>query len=100
MLQKGTQTDISAIFQKSGLTPTVQFMTWDDYAIMSMVESGLGISVLPELILRRIPYRITVRELEIPVYRRIALAMRNKNSASLAVKKFLPYLKYRDSSSL
>ena len=35
-----------------GLTPRVHVTTWDDYAIMSMVESGLGISILPELILR------------------------------------------------
>ena len=38
---------------RHGLTPRVHFTTWDDYAIMSMVESGFGISILPELILRR-----------------------------------------------
>ena len=38
---------------RHGLTPRVHFTTWDDYAIVSMVKSGLGISILPELILRR-----------------------------------------------
>lgn len=38
---------------RHGLTPRIHFTTWDDYAIVSMVESGLGISILPELILRR-----------------------------------------------
>ena len=67
----------------------------DDYAIMAMVESGLGISVLPELILKRIPYRIVTRELEIPAYRNIGLVMRNRKGATPAVKRFLEYLQYR-----
>jgi DNA-binding transcriptional LysR family regulator len=63
---------------------------------MSMVESGLGISILPELILQRIPYRIVTKELDIPAYRKIGLAMRDKKSASLAVKRFLDYLQCRN----
>jgi hypothetical protein len=43
---------------------------------MSMVEGGLGISVLPELILKRIPYRIVIKELDVPAYRKLGLAMR------------------------
>ena len=57
-------------------------MTWDDYAIMSMVEKGLGISVLPQLILQRIPYRILTKELDVPAYRRVGLALRSKKTAS------------------
>ena len=83
------------IFERSNLKPKVHFTTWDDYAIMAMVESGLGISVLPELILKRIPYRIVTRELEIPAYRNIGLAMRNRKGATPAVKRFLEYLQYR-----
>ncbi len=32
-------------------------------AILLMAESGLGVSVLPQLILRRIPYRAAIRPL-------------------------------------
>ena len=31
-----------------------------------MVEHGLGISILPELILKRIPYRIVAKPLDVP----------------------------------
>ena len=86
---------MSEIFERCGLKPQVRFTTWDDYAIMSMVESGLGISILPQLILKRIPYRIVAKELYVPAYRNIGLALRDKKSASLAVKRFLEYLKYR-----
>lgn len=95
LLEKGAKTEISEIFQRCGLKPNVHFTTWDDYAIMSMVESGLGVSILPELILKRIPYRITAKELDIPAYRRIGIALRNKKTASLAVQRFLEYLDYR-----
>lgn len=95
LLEKGAKAEISEVFERNHLTPQVHFTTWDDYAIMSMVESGLGISILPQLILKRIPYHIVAKELDVPAYRHIALALRERKTASLAVKKFLEYLKYR-----
>lgn len=65
LLEKGAKAEISEIFERCNITPKIQFTTWDEYAIMSMVESGLGISILPELILKRIPYRVVVKELDI-----------------------------------
>jgi hypothetical protein len=38
---KRCQGELSEYCQKH-LIPNVQLTTWDDYAIMSMVESGLG----------------------------------------------------------
>lgn len=95
LLERGGKGEVSDIFERCGLTPKVQFTTWDDYAIMSMVESGLGISILPQLILKRIPYHIVAKELDVPAYRKIGVALRDKKSASLAVKRFMEYLQYR-----
>ncbi len=96
LLEKGAKAEISEIFELHHLEPMTHFTTWDDYAIMSMVESGLGISILPELILQRLPYRIIIKELEVPAYRRIGIAMKNQKNASLAVKRFLDYLPDRN----
>ena len=95
LLEKGAKAEISEIFERNNLTPNVKFTTWDDYAVMSMVESGLGIAILPELILKRVPYRIIAKELDVPAYRNIGLALRDKKTASLAVKRFVEYLQYR-----
>ncbi|MBR2593526.1 MAG: LysR family transcriptional regulator [Firmicutes bacterium] len=95
LLEKGGNDEIVEIFEKNHLSPKAHFTTWDDYAIMSMVESGLGISILPKLILRRIPYRITAKELDVPAYRNIGIALKNRKTASAAVKRFLEYIKYR-----
>lgn len=95
LLEKGAKAEISEIFERCNLTPNTHFTTWDDYSIMSMVESGLGISILPQLILKRTPYKIVAKELDVPAYRNIGLALRSKKTASLAVKRFLDYLQYR-----
>lgn len=95
LLKKGAKAEISEIFEHNNLKPNVKFTTWDDYAVMSMVESGLGIAILPELFLKRVPYRIIAKELDVPAYRNIGLALIDKKTASLAVKRFVEYLKYR-----
>lgn len=95
LLENGAKTEIPEIFEHRGLTPDIKFITWDDYAVMSMVESRLGISILPQLILKRLPCRILAKELSVPAYRNIGFALKCKKTASLAVKRFIEYLHYR-----
>ena len=47
------------------------------------------------MILKRTPYNIVAKELDVPAYRETALALRELDTASLAVKKFIEYLQYR-----
>jgi DNA-binding transcriptional LysR family regulator len=95
LLEKGESDVISAIFEEHHIQPMVQFKTWDDYAIMSMVENELGISILPELILKRMPYNVTIMELEQPAFRSIYIGMKQQKTLSIAAEKFLGYVKYR-----
>lgn len=95
LLEKGANTDVSDIFRQCQLSPEVRYTLWDDYAIMSMVESGLGVSILPELILKRIPYKVVTRALDVPACRNISLALKDWKTASVAVRRFMDYLKYR-----
>lgn len=92
LLQKGANDEILQLFRAEGVTPDVRFTTWDDYAIMSMAENGLGASILPELILRRCPYRIELRELDPPAWRDIGVAVRSRDELPLAVERFLEYV--------
>lgn len=95
LLEKEGDSDILALFKTWGFLLNIRYRTWDDYAIMAMVESGLGISILPKLILHRIPYQVVTKELDIPAYRKIGLAYKNKETLSLASKEFLKYIKFR-----
>ena len=96
LLEKGERSEVSELFERNHIVPNARFTTWDDYAVMSMVESGLGVSILPGLILRRIPYRIVLRPLDVDAYREIGLALRDRKNISLAVKRFLDYLDRRN----
>lgn len=91
LLQKGGDDDVSVLLQENNVKPHIKFTTWDDYAIMSMVEQGFGISILPRLILQRIPYDICIKPLDRPIYRQIGIAMRSEN-VSAAMQKFLQYV--------
>lgn len=99
LLEHGGKTEVSELLDRHHVKPDIRFTTWDDYAILSMVENDLGIAVLPRLILRRIPYKVEVRNFSEPFYREIGLALQNISSASAAVRKFLQYLKYHDSDN-
>lgn len=95
LLEKDNNKVVSEIFQREELQPHIRLTTWDDYAIMALVERGFGISILPKMILQRIPYNIITRSLESPVYREIGFVMREHKTSTLAVKCFMEYLKYR-----
>ena len=95
ILEKGAGAEVDAILRQRGVHPRVNFTTWDDYAIMAMVEKGLGISILTEMIMRRCPYDVVALPLDKPVYREIALAFRGKERSSLALQRFIEYLPRR-----
>lgn len=95
ILEKGAGAEVEAIFKRRGIRPRINFTTWDDYAIMAMIEKGLGISILTEMIMRRCPYNIVALSLDEPVYRNIVLAFRGKDRSSLALRRFVEYLPRR-----
>lgn len=94
--EREEKAEISEVFERNGLKPKTYVATCDDHAVMSMVEQGLGVSILPELILKRIPYDLTIKELDVPAYRTLIFAVRDKKRAPAAVRKFIDYLDYRE----
>lgn len=96
LLEHGGKTEVTELLERYHVHPEIRFTTWEDYAIMAMVEKGLGIGILPEMILRRIPYHIEIRPLTESYYREIGIAVKNKKMMSPAVSKFFQYLKYRE----
>lgn len=99
LLEHGGKTDVTELLEKNNVHPKIRFTTWEDFAIMAMVEKGLGVSILPEMILQRIPYRMEIRSLEAPYYREICLAMKDQTRLTPATRKFIEYLKYREVGS-
>ncbi|MCF0138174.1 MAG: LysR family transcriptional regulator [Oscillospiraceae bacterium] len=65
----------------------------DDYSAMAMVESGLGVSVLSELVTLRMPFNIVLKEFDDPISRDIGIAVRKGAPPSPATVKFLEVVK-------
>lgn len=61
----------------------------NDFAVMGMVNKGLGYSLFPKLILRKAPFQLARIELEIPTHRELGIAMRSWDRASMAAKAFV-----------
>lgn len=74
-LLQASDHDIHRALDNSGVKPAVKYTTKDDYAILAMVEQGLGVSIVPELLLKGRREDLVVRPLEPCAKRTIALAL-------------------------
>lgn len=88
-------------FQKDYPGIDYEMLLGDYTEIRSWIAEGrvdcgfLCLPTDPQLILQKIPYKVIIKPLEKPVFRKIGVAMKSKKSASAVTKKFLEYLKYR-----
>ena len=92
LLEEGHFSEPLNAFHACNLEPNLKYRIHDDYAIMTMVEAGLGISILAELVLRRTNFGIAVIPLEPPVTRTLAIGYKDKNSLPIASKYFIEFL--------
>lgn len=98
LLDEGEWSEPLEIFRRNGLTPNVQYHVYDDYAIMSMIEQGLGITVLPALILSRCHYQVETRSITPPIVRAICLSYKNKKVLPVASRRFIDFIVERAGS--
>ncbi|MFD2371195.1 LysR substrate-binding domain-containing protein [Brevibacillus sp. GCM10020057] len=85
----GCDNDIQRIFRQYRITPRVKYEVGDDHAIIAMVQSGLGVSILPEMVLFRLPANIRTIPLEGGHYRTLGIAVPSMEHMSPAARRFL-----------
>lgn len=93
LLEEGHYYEPLEAFKEIGVTPDIKYTLHDDYSIMSMVEAGLGVSVLAELVLHRNDYKLAIRPTKPAIYRTIAIGYKDKASLSMASRRFIDRLK-------
>ena len=100
-LRQSSNQDIIRALDTAGVKPSIRYSTKDDYALIAMVRQGLGVSIVPELLLENHRDAIEARKLIPPVTRTIALAI-PKDDPSPAVMAFvdsaLQWLQDREAS--
>ncbi|MFQ7880625.1 hypothetical protein [Blautia producta] len=57
-----------------------------------MIEEGLGVSVIPELILRKSSHQVAVLPIKPVVKRKIGIITQDKNTIPIASKVFIRFL--------
>ena len=71
----------------------IRYESSDDYAILSMVEAGLGISVIHDLMLIPNRYRVVAKPFDIPIIRDIAVAVKKDAALSTITQLFVDHTK-------
>lgn len=89
---EGSNHDIGQILKKAGLRPNVRFSVSDDYAAISMVKNGFGITILPELVVCDIDDSVKKMHIAPECFRVIGIATASA-AISPACKAFIEFSK-------
>ena len=83
----------SILFHEASWQPRLKFTTENDYASIAMVRQGLGITLLPWLIVKDFQDQVCVRRIQPTYVRRICIAVRSLEKASPLARVFVDFLK-------
>ncbi len=86
---RGTN-DVKVLLEQYHVKPNIRFELSEEVGIISMISHHLGISILPRLVINRLPSSLKAIPLKQGGYRTIGLAM--KHQASPVTKKFAEIL--------
>lgn len=95
MVEQGNYSEPLNAFHAAHITPNLKFTIHDDYAIMTMVEQGLGFSILSELVLNRMPFKIKALPADPPIQMNLALGFKDKDALPLASQRFIDFMAAR-----
>ena len=84
--------EIDRIFQEEGFRPNIQYALSDDFAILAMVEQGLGVSMLSVMVVRSSSRQVAALPLERPRFREIGFAVRRGESLPPLTRRFREFV--------
>lgn len=83
--------EFSRFLQKHNIQLKRKYFSDYEYSVLPMVANGLGMCILPELLLKDAPYELEIKELDPPVWRTIGIAY-NPDQTSKATRKFIHHV--------
>lgn len=90
---KGMEYDTMRVMNAVRNSNSYPISTVDDYAAIAMVENGLCVSIVPELVLKSRPSNVAILEFDPPQYRTLGIVAHSFATLSPAAKKFVDYAK-------
>ena len=92
-LEEGRDYELTAALDAMGVHPNVKYTAREDRTILAMVSKGLGISLLPELMVRRSPYPVAACHAPERFYRNIGIAVKDEKAQSASTRRFVDYVR-------
>lgn len=84
--RESTDADIQNYLRSNSLDIQTSYHVVDDLSTIIMVASGFGICIMPELVMKDIPYDVKQYHMDPPAYREIGLACLNPAFMAPAVR--------------
>lgn len=94
LLDEGGDYEVGAVLDALGVQPNVQYTVKDDQALLAMVSNDLGISIMPELVVRRSPFPVVQCRLDNPFARNIGICVKDRHACSLSVRRFIDHTRH------
>ena len=91
-LMENSNQDARGVLEAAGVQVEVKYTAKDDYAILAMVEAGLGVSIMPELLLEGHSGGIATVEIEGAQKRTIGLAVSAAGAGNPCVEGFARFV--------
>ena len=84
--------EVYEILSTFPVQPVTAFSACSDYAIINMVGMGLGVSILPELLVKNYTGGTAALELDPPVYRTLGMGVPQMKAVSPVTRSFMKYV--------
>ena len=91
-LMENSDNDARRALEMAGVKANVKFTTKDDYAIIAMIEQGLGISIMPELLVGQTNH-VRLMPLDNGASRTIGIAIPKDSEENIMVERFIEHIK-------
>ncbi|TMT00002.1 LysR family transcriptional regulator [Apilactobacillus kunkeei] len=92
LVEGGGYSEPLEAFKRSGVTPNVRYKIQDDYTIMAMVEAGLGVSILSELVYRRTDFNVISKPVKPNINRPVAIVYKSREELPIASQHFAKFI--------
>ena len=89
----GLDYETGKIFELNNIKPRIRYRLNEDFATLKMVEKGFGVTILPRLLLYNAPFDVCIRSFTEHYSRVLGVAYSKDAPPSLAILKFLDYVK-------
>ena len=87
----GKDDDLAELFSREGIEPKIAYSTMESFAAIAMIENGLGMSIMNELITRCWQSEVVMLPLDPPQHITLGIAVPSLDNTAPAVRKFLEY---------